>query len=200
MPLVFEPAFRKHPAMARLRWLLPGLLLATTAAAQSATTEIDLANLHEDVRGLSQRVGELTLRVEQLEAQNAQLRERLHVPAAGGVTLVQLNEAIANLNRAIVASREDILRQVAETERHGRASAAPAEASARAPAARASAPGNFSDNFPKEGENYTVLHGDTIASIAKKTGAKFQDIINANKLTDPAHIRAGQNLFIPGGK
>jgi len=199
MPLVFGRGFGKHPPMVRLRWLLPGLLLATTAGAQPAPTQIDLENLREDVRGLSQRVGELTLRVEQLEAENAQLKEKAHASGPAGVTFVQLNEAIANLNRAIAASREDILRQV-EMDRHGHSSAPAAEAPARTSTARSTGTGNFSDNFPKEGENYTVQHGDTIASIAKKTGAKVQDIINANKLTDPAHIRSGQNLFIPGGK
>jgi LysM repeat protein len=36
--------------------------------------------------------------------------------------------------------------------------------------------------------------------IARKTGARAQDIINANKLADPSRIQAGQVLFIPGGK
>jgi LysM repeat protein len=56
---------------------------------------------------------------------------------------------------------------------------------------------NFSDDFPKEGVSYTVQKGDTLAVIAKKTGAKQQDIINANKLADPSKINLGQTLFIP---
>ena len=47
---------------------------------------------------------------------------------------------------------------------------------------------------------YTVQKGDTLAIIAKKTGAKQQDIVNANKLTDPSRITVGQQLFIPGAK
>jgi LysM repeat protein len=45
-----------------------------------------------------------------------------------------------------------------------------------------------------------VVAGDTIARIAQKTGARSQDIINANKISDPARIQVGQVLFIPGGK
>ena len=62
------------------------------------------------------------------------------------------------------------------------------------------APVAFSEEFPKEGVSYTVQKGETLATIAKKTGAKVQDIINANKLTDPSKIQVGQVLFVPGGK
>ena len=57
-----------------------------------------------------------------------------------------------------------------------------------------------SEDFPKEGINYTVQNGDSLAVIAKKNNAKQQDIINANKISDPSKIRAGQTLFIPQGK
>ena len=58
----------------------------------------------------------------------------------------------------------------------------------------------FTEDFPKEGVSYTVQKGDSLALIAKKTGAKAQDIVNANKIADPSHIQVGQTLFIPGGK
>ena len=58
----------------------------------------------------------------------------------------------------------------------------------------------FTDDFPKDGVSYTVQKGDTLATIARKTGARQQDIINANRLADPSRITVGQTLFIPGGK
>ena len=58
----------------------------------------------------------------------------------------------------------------------------------------------FGDDFPKEGINYTVQSGDTLAVIARKNNAKLQDIINANKIADPTRVRAGQTLFIPQAK
>ncbi len=51
-----------------------------------------------------------------------------------------------------------------------------------------------------EGGTYTVQKGDSLASIAKKTGAKQQDIATANKLSDPSLIKVGQTLIIPGAK
>ena len=73
------------------------------------------------------------------------------------------------------------------------------ESLARTNGARAPAAG-FAEDFPREGVSYTVQKGDTLAVIARKTGARAQDIINANKLADPSRIQAGQVLFIPGGK
>lgn len=173
--------------------------------------------MREDVRDLTQRVSELTLRVEQLEHENSELRAK--VASEGGrdsVTPAQLNTAVADLNAsvtaAVAASRSEILQQVAtQMERlakqtnaaldsiaHQAAPAARLPVPAQAPAAAAKA--TFGEAYPKEGISYTVQRGDSIGMIAKKTGAKSQDIIDANKLSDPSRIQAGQVLFIPGGK
>ena len=88
----------------------------------------------------------------------------------------------------------------AQLEKLGRQTNSALDAVSRNPAPRPPAAAGFSDNFPKEGVKYTVQKGETLAEIAKKTGSKVQDIINANKISDPARILAGQTLFIPGGK
>jgi LysM repeat protein len=77
----------------------------------------------------------------------------------------------------------------------GAVQARPAPQAAPSPAKAA-----FGESYPKEGVSYTVLKGDSVGAIAKKTGAKAQDIIDANKLLDPSRIQAGQVLFVPGGK
>ena len=178
-----------------LKWpsMWGGLLLATTAFAQPVPSQVEIANLREDIQGLSQRVADLALRVEQLQTENALLRDKLGA-MGDRVTTAQMNEASAKLNRAIqagAAAKDDAPRPAAP-EKHSRATG-------EAGAAHATATG-FSDNFSKEGENYTVQKGDTLALIAKKTGGKVRDIINANRISDPEHIRAGQTFFIPGGK
>jgi LysM repeat protein len=71
---------------------------------------------------------------------------------------------------------------------------------AREPAAAGAPAKPFGDTYSKEGVSYTVQKGDSIGGIARKTGAKVQDIIDANKLADPSRIQAGQVLFVPGGK
>jgi LysM repeat protein len=165
---------------------------------------VEVANLREDVRGLSQRLGELALRVEQLERENAELRGQLAAAGRAQVTLAQLRESLAESARearaAVAASKAETLQQVAtQMEKLAKQTNAALESLARPNGARAPAAG-FAEDFPREGVSYTVQKGDTLAVIARKTGARAQDIINANKLADPSRIQAGQVLFIPGGK
>lgn len=193
--------------MGKWSWLPVAAALAPlTALAQTAggpASAVAVANLDEDVQGLSQRLADLSVRVEQLEADNAALQKQMAGP--GAVTGEQLEQAIADLRhyvqQTVAASKSDVLKEVDarldNLERlaaQATAQGAPAEAS---PAAAAPASGRFSTNFPKEGVSYVVQKGDTVASIAKKTGAHFRDIVNANRLSDPSLIRVGQTLFIP---
>jgi LysM repeat protein len=199
--------------------MLAGAALAASLAAPRAVAQADVADLKEDVRGLTERLNELSLRVEQLEHENAGLRDK--VSAAGSrdfVTTAQLNGAVADLNAsvkaAVASSREEILQKVAaQMENLAKQTNAALDSVARqaapAPAPRAAAPApapasapkaDFGSAYPKEGVSYTVLKGDSLGAIAKKTGAKAQDIIDANRITDPSRIQAGQVLFVPGGK
>lgn len=165
-----------------LGWGL-ALPLALTAQYNQAPTPADLANLREDINGLDQRLSELSLRVEQLENRSSR-------PAAanpgGTVTPAQLADAVASLSAQIAEVRAALSKVTAVPENPARP----------APTAATGA----SSDFSHQGIIYTVQKGDTLALIAKKTGAKFHDIVNANRLQDPSHIVIGQQLFIPGGK
>jgi LysM repeat protein len=180
-----------------------GCTLVVTAFAQTTSAQLELANLREDVRGLTQRVGDLTLRLEQLERENSELRAREAKSAKTFATLAQLNEAVGDLNQnirtAVAASKSETLQSVEQQVKElAKRTNTALESLAKAPSPVAAAP--FADDFPKEGISYEVQKGDTLAVIARKTGAKQQDIINANKLADPSRIVVGQKLFIPGGK
>lgn len=176
--------------------------LAATAAAQTPASQLEMANLREDLRGLVQRVGDLSLRVEQLERENAMLRSKAGLADKNYATLAQLNDAMADLTRdlkaAIAASKAEALQQVAgQIEKLANQTNAALDSLAKVQAVRpvVAAPGP--EGNAKEGGSYTVQKGDTLALIAKKTGARPQDIINANKLSDPSHILLGQTLIIP---
>jgi LysM repeat protein len=190
--------------------------LAAPIGAPRASAQTDIADLHEDVRGLTQRVNDLSMRVEQLEHDNSELKAKVDSSAGShdSVTAEQLNTAVADLNASIKSavenSQTEILQKVATQMENlakqtnqaldslARTSPAPiaAPAASAAPAAKA----EFGSAYPKEGISYTVVKGDSLGLIAKKTGAKSQDIIDANKLLDPSRIQVGQVLFIPGGK
>lgn len=182
-----------------------GTLLATLAIcahAQVDSTRIEVANLRQDVALLTQRVGELAMAVEQLTRENNALQSKAN---QSYVTVEQLNRALADTNRtlqsALAEQKGDVLRQVAgQIERLAKATNASLDAMAKNQATRPVVQTTFGEDFPKEGINYTVQTGDTLGEIARKNGAKLQDIINANKISDPTRIRVGQTLFIPQGK
>jgi LysM repeat protein len=184
----------------------PLLALPLGLFAQSAQSPaVELANLREDVRMLVQRVGELSIRVEQLEKENADLARATSGAQQNVASLSQLNTAIADLTRDIKAAnaqtKSEVLAVVAtQMENLAKQTNAALDAVSRGRSSGPAAPVSFSDNFPKEGIPYTVQPGDTLSKIAQKTGAKVTDIINANKIADPTKVQVGQVLFVPGGK
>ncbi len=183
-----------------------GLMAVMTSAvwAQSAPGDIrqEVFNLREDVRLLTQRVGELSLTVEQLNRDNNSLQAKTN---QSFVTLEQLNKAIAETNRAMQSAlaeqKRDTLSAVSDRiERLAKQSQAAIDAVAKGQATRPAMQTSFKEDFPKEGINYPVQNGDTLAVIARKNNARQQDIINANKISDPSKILVGQTLFIPQSK
>ena len=180
-----------------------GLTATGTLLAQTGPNAVDFANLREDVRGLSQRVGDLGLRVEQLERENNELRTRAGSADRSYATVLQLNAAIEDLHRTVrmemAASKDETLQRVAtQIEKLAQQTNAALDSLAKVQGARSPVAAPVAEERPKEGTaTYTVQKGDTLALIAKKTGARQQDIITANKLTDPSHILVGQTLVIP---
>ncbi len=189
------------PLMLKWPLCLCCALIAAAAGRAQVASPLELANLQEDVRGLNQKVSDLTLRVEQLEHEVNSAQAGAQAAAQHNyATLEQLNAAVADVNRsvqaAVASAQSDTLERVnVQIQKLVKQMNA-----ALAGPARGAAETGFSADFPKTGVSYTVAKGDTLALIAKKTGAKVQDIINANKISDPGRIQAGQTLFIPGGK
>jgi LysM repeat protein len=197
------------------RLILGSAALLLAIAAPPLSAQSDVADMREDIRGLTQRVNDLSLRIEQLEHDNAELRAKVSggTGARDLVTTVQLNGAVAALNdsvrAAVASSRTEILTQVADQMANlAKQTNAALDAMARAtapapvhaaPAAAGAAEPPGAGTTSKEGISYAVQRGDSIGGIARKTGAKSADIIAANRLADPSKIIVGQVLFIPGG-
>jgi LysM repeat protein len=200
-----------RPAPRSLAFLCAAL--AASIAAVRAPAQAEVADLREDIKGLTERVSDLSLRVEQLEHDNAELKSKLDSAGPGGdmVTAEQLNRAVAALNAsiktAVDSSRSDILQRVAlqmenlakQTNQALDSVARSSAAAQAAPVAQAQAakPDDLGGRTPG---SYTVQKGDSVGLIAKKTGARVQDIVDANKLADPSKILVGQVLVIPGSK
>lgn len=200
--------------MRKVPVLTLGLLLGS-ASGWAQSTSIELANLREDVRLLTQKVNELQLKVEDLERENRELSNQSSSSLRAYATVAQLNDAVADLSRQIQKAateakqeaKQETLQQVSvqmaklarETNAALDALGGRTTSTGGAPASPV-APAKFSDDFPKEGIEYVVAKGDTLAVIARKTGGKQSDIINANRISDPSKIQVGQKLFIPLAK
>ncbi len=172
-------------------------------AYQQGGLGFQVASLREDVRQLKQNLADLSLRVEQLEKSNNALQTQSN---QNYVTLAQLNQGLADLQKTLTSSmhqqKKETLEEVsAQLEKLARQTQAAIDAVARGEATRPAvkAP-SFNNSYPKEGVSYTVQKGDTLTAIAQRMGARVQDIINANKIADPARLRVGQTLFIPQRK
>jgi LysM repeat protein len=181
--------------------LFAAVTIAGPLAAQG-DNRAELASVRQDVMLLQQRVGELSMTVEQLNRENDALKTGAR---QNYVTVEQLNRSIADLTRvfqgALAEQKHDILAQVAaQLEKLGKQTNAALDSVAKNQATRPVVQTTFSEDFPKEGVNYTVQTGDTLAVIAKNNNAKVADIVNANKISDPTKIRVGQTLFIPQAK
>lgn len=178
-----------------------GLALFSVTAHAQQSMGMELANLREDVRLLTQKVGTLSLKVEALERENTALRAQTANSAQAYATVQQLNDAVNALDRAIKAGDSATAASAAaQIKKLGDATNAALDSLAKGVAQRAAVQTTFSGDFPSEGISYTVQKGDTLSTIARRTGAKLSDIINANKIADPTKVRVGDTLFIPGGK
>jgi len=184
-----------------------GLLAASLSAQRMDPLAIEVANLREDVRMLAQRVGELSLSVEQLQRENQSLRNQAEAGNQAYATIAQLNSAIAELRRTTNAAmadqkRETIVLVSQQIDQLGRQTQSAVDAVARGSGPRTAGQTLvFTDDFSKEAiAMHTVATGDTLSGIAKKYGASVRDIQNANKIADPTRIQVGQTLFIPKPK
>lgn len=185
---------------------LLAVLTAVPAFAQrNDPTQVEIANLRQDLRLLQQTVGELKFQVEDLQRQNRELTTQAESGRTAFATLAQLNEAVANLQRsteaALAEQKRETLQQVgAQLAKLAKETDAAVAAVAKSQAARPAITTQFSDNFPKEGVTHTVQTGESLSGIAKKYGVPMKDIQNANRLADPTKVKVGQQLFIPGAK
>lgn len=68
------------------------------------------------------------------------------------------------------------------------------DASGTPGAPETSATSGASDSSGSSEEDYTVAPGDTLSSIARSHGVKYQDLANWNDIKDPNQIREGQTL------
>lgn len=186
-------------------------LLLAIGSANADPTRVALANLTEDVRTLSQRLGVLQLEVEELKRENARLRSQVTELQRNDGSRQRMNEILQTLETRMEALRREfrqadeaqkaaIIAEVnskisalaSETQRGLNSLAQAINVTPQVPTTQ-----RFSDDFPSTGVLHTVRPGETLSGIARSHGARVSDVINANRISNPNALQVGQELVIP---
>ncbi len=62
------------------------------------------------------------------------------------------------------------------------------------------APVARTDTEGLDGQGYVIRPGDTLSSIAERYGTSIEDIVEANRISDPDRVRAGSRIVVPDRK
>ena len=218
MMLVFESRIAQVGGMTkRLRRRLQGniwyvltlvLGLAQTmngqAGYQGLNPQYQIASIEEDIRVLDERTRSLSIQIEQLTRENAQLREkmdRVGELTKSIVTVAQLNSALAEATRGYQASDGEMLLKVTkQVEQLAKQTQAAIDSLAEGVVtrpARSKPNVNFTEDYPKNGIMYNVQSGDTLSGISSRFESTTGWIQDANKISEPRDLQVGQTLFIP---
>lgn len=183
----------------------------STYSSTMEVPRIEWANLKQDIEVLRQEIGKLRIEGEALRRENANLGRKINeleknedLLLENYVSLNTLNERLeqfhGNLQKQTDKRRFE---QIDEVSRQIVQLAAQTEEALNLLAQSIDNKSyfkrefEFSDKYPKQGLAYTVQTGDTLSQIAKKFDATIRDIQNANKISDPTRLMAGETIFIP---
>ena len=171
-------------------------LLSCAPFARAQDLNAVIAGMREDIRILDERTRSLSVEIEQLKRENANLRSQ---GDQNYVTMSQMTSALADLERALRAGDKELAIQLTQQmERLAKQTNAALDAVAKGGGgARSTTRVEFQKDYPKTGVPYVVQPGDTLSSIARKFNAQQRDIQNANEIADPTKLQVGQTLFIP---
>lgn len=196
------------------RKLVPSLALGIfLGAAWTAPVEAQpnlayqVANLSEDLSLLDERMRALSVEMDNLRWENAQLRAEvasaqdiLDEQMASLVTVSLLNAELAKVVKQLEQRdeviRRDTLVQVKRELESKLQEIRKIIGQMPQPSFPQPTP-SFSTDFPKTGTTYVVAPGDTVANIASKLNSRTDWIINANQIVKPELLQVGERLFIP---
>lgn len=193
--------------------LLASFAAAPSARAQDSNLQYQVANLVQDIRLLDERIRQVSMQLEDVRRENAQLRQKIADNEANAgdltakfATVGQLNQsiqqAVAQLQKRDEALKGEIVLEVTSriedfARKVERIVGSVPQVAKPDPTVRAT----FNlQGVPSSGTPYVVAPGDTLDSIARKFDSRVDWIQNANKISDPRLLQVGQTLFIPQSK
>jgi LysM repeat protein len=179
------------------RWALPTFIAAASQLLSGCATYTDLQatemTTHQNYELMREDYQRLQGRVEGLEMQVEQLRADLDRARSGPSSQVQaLRESLDQMEQRLRA--EEAARQRDKQEIVDSLSGKITKIMSSSAPARSKTPAR---KISGEGYEHVVEPGQTISAIAAAYGVRAGDIMEANGISDPSKLRAGQKLFIP---
>ena len=200
-PRVFHAA----ATLLGLALLSAGPTGCVTGATQEAVIQQQNEQLlQQHLDQMRARIESLMANQEQLQAQIQQLRSQ---PAGATLADVQamqgrladLERRLGSLDAARAQDRQEIVSTLTKNMSTVMAqSARPSGGSStRSGSSSGSSGGSRAASGTQKGYEHVVGSGETISAIAQAYKVKTSDIVTANNLKDPGHLKVGQKLFIP---
>ena len=184
--------------LARLAALLAlpfctGCLATYSMQEQQTAQQEDLAILQEKLRRIEGRLEGYDLAIQQLQQAVEIMRARPAGPSDAEVQALQTRlAALDSQLRTLDSARQRDRQEIVDTLSTKIATLV--NAGARSTPRPTTPPRR---SATQEGYEHEVAPGETLSAIAAAYNVRSKDIMEANNITDPTKLRAGQKLFIP---
>jgi LysM repeat protein len=190
-----------------IAFCLWGLVSAGGLFAQSGNVTARVVGLEQDVAAMRREIGAMRLEMEALIRENQNLRQMLERQTSASqqqyVTVSQLQQTLKSLETEFSTKsnrqQDQMVTMMAEQiNRLAEQTQTALNKLAESIGSRPQAPEvvTFTDNYPKNGINYTVRPGDSLGKIARENNSRVQWIRDANRLANDL-IYPNQQLFVP---
>jgi len=177
------------------------------ARAQEDPTQQQIDQINGQIQTILATQGQLTKRIEALEKEIGDLRDKLNQPAPDVASADDLKKLTAQVQALAQKQQDDndlVLKELEKLARGGGISAPghkPQGGSETAPTASGSN-AMTSASVPQKGYEYPIAKGDTIEAIARAYRAQgvkvtTEQILAANPGLNPKALIVGKKIFIP---
>lgn len=186
-------------------WLFILTFTVCIARGQDAATQQQIDKLSGQIQDMIETQAAQTKRLDALEKEIGDLRDKLSQPAAAGDNasaddLKKLAEQVQEIDKKRQADNEQILKTI---EKLGKVSGgSTGHKSSTAVPSTGSTETTSNAAGPQKGYDYTIAAGDTVAAIAKAYRAQgvkvtTTQILAANPGLNPNSLIVGKKIFIP---
>lgn len=161
--------------------------------------------MNQDMIMLNEQLGQMRLQVETLQRQQAQmqadyeklLKQQQALATSLNTFLADTENKLAALPARDQALKDSVNKQIADLAKQTDAGFKAITDAMKSQPVYTPPKKEFPQDYPETGFPHVVQSGETISGIARKYGAKINDVMNANGISDAKGLKAGETIFVP---